>query len=132
MLWHFLIRGHLGVLRGYLNPQFEKMLIWHWSPNGLKFWFLLFHWPPLLSDFKVSQFYITFWSEFIQGYLWGKMMKINIGLQIFSDLQKNIIFATTYKFRRALSWRNFEFCPWIKIKIKKVIKLKVIKLKVKI
>ena len=24
LLWHFLIRGHLGVLRGYLSPQFEK------------------------------------------------------------------------------------------------------------
>jgi hypothetical protein len=24
-------------LRGYLSPQFEKMLIWHWSPKHWKF-----------------------------------------------------------------------------------------------
>ncbi len=85
----------------------------------MKFWFLLFQWPPLLSDCNGGQFYFTFWSEVIQGYLWGKMMKMR-GLapnqQVFSDLQKKIIFVTTYKFRRALSRRNFEFCPWIKIK----------------
>ncbi len=46
---------------------------------------------------------------------WGVSPQINIGLQIFSDLQKKIIFATTYTFQRALSRRNFEFLPWIKI-----------------
>ncbi len=57
---------------------FEKMLIYHWSPNSLKFWFLLLQWPPLLTltDFKWGQFFITFWSEVSQGYSWGKILKM--------------------------------------------------------
>ncbi len=73
---------------------------------------------PIISDFKGGHSNSTFWSKVIQGYLWGKMLKMrglsrqtNIGLQVFSDLQKKIIFATAYKFQRALSWQNFEFCP---------------------
>ncbi len=49
------------------------------------------------------------------GVKWGVWCKINVSLQIFSNLQKKIIFATTYKFQRALSRQNFEFLPWIKI-----------------
>ena len=80
-----------------LVHNLKKMLICHWSQNGLKFWFLLLQWPPLLSDFKWSQFYITFWSEVIQGstygvkcWKWEVSSQINIGLQILSDLQKNL------------------------------------------
>jgi hypothetical protein len=112
MIW-----GHLdlGVLRSYLSLQFEKMLIYDWSPNGLK-WFLLLQWPPLLSDFKWGQFYITFWFEVIQGYLWCKMLKLK-GLvpnqhwrTDFIWSSKKIIFVTTHKFWKLLSWQNFV--PW--------------------
>jgi len=64
----------------------------------------------LLFDPKSSRgtFGVKFWK-------WGVSRHINIGLQILSDLQKKLIFATTYKFQRALSPQNFEFLPWIKI-----------------
>ncbi len=86
----------------------------------MKFWFLLLQWPLLLSDFKWGQSYITFWSEVIQGYLWGKMLKMR-GLMpnqhwptYFIGSSKKLMFATTYKFQRVLSRRNLEFLPWIK------------------
>ncbi len=46
------------------------------EPKRFEIWFLLLQWPPLLSDFKGDHFHSTFWSEVIQGYLWGKMLKM--------------------------------------------------------
>ncbi len=54
------------------------------------------HYFQLFSGFKWGHFYIAFWSVVIQGYLWGKLMKMR-GLvpnqhwpTYFSDLQKKL------------------------------------------
>ena len=92
----------------------KKCLFSNGAQNGLKFWFLLLQCPPLLSDFKGGSV-LSRYTYGVKWWKWGVLRQINFGLQIFSDLQKKIIFATTYKFRKALSRRNFEFRPYIKI-----------------
>ncbi len=118
MPWHFFIRGLLGVLRGYLSPQ---CLLSTGAQTVWNFGFCCFSDPHYFLILRVVSFILLFDPRSYRGtywvnwWKWGVLRQINIGLQIFSHLQKKIIFVTTYKFQRALFRQNFEFLPWIKI-----------------
>jgi hypothetical protein len=89
-----------------LEPKRFEILIFAASVTPISFRFLSGVSFILLFDPKSSRgtFGVKCWK-------WGVSRHFNIGLQILSDLQKNLIFATTYKFQRAfLHWIKIVYC----------------------
>jgi hypothetical protein len=64
-----------------------------------------------LTQAKPSFMFVALWKNYINK---GSHAKSTLAY-IFFRSSKFFIFATTYKFQRGLSLRNFEFLPKIKI-----------------